>query len=162
MRYDPAVAWKVVFVAMGMATVVAVGLPAAAAAFAAAGATNAAPVLRRRRSAHGWLLREYEVVREFKRAGVRIGRKYVRSCMRRYLGAARHTQYVPAGCGGAAGARGGALRTQEAGFRYRSLSPVIVASGPQVSLSLSGGAISAGHTILYSINPRLKYTAPSY
>jgi hypothetical protein len=29
-RYDPAVAWKVVFVAMGMATVVAVGLPAAA------------------------------------------------------------------------------------------------------------------------------------
>ena len=63
------------------------------------------------------------------------------------LGAARHTQYVPAGCGGAAEARGGALPTQEAGFRYRSLSPVIVASGPQVSLSLSGGAISAGHTI---------------
>jgi hypothetical protein len=84
-RYDPAVAWKVVFVAMGMATVVAVGLPAAATTFAAAGAPNAGPVLRRRRSAHGWLLREREVVREFKRAGVRIGRKYVRSCMRCYL-----------------------------------------------------------------------------
>jgi hypothetical protein len=39
-RYDPAVAWKVVFVAMGMATVVAVGLPAAATTFAAAGAPS--------------------------------------------------------------------------------------------------------------------------
>ena len=80
-RYDARTAWDVVFVAMGMGTVVSVGgMAGANAATAPCSAPRAGG-----RSADGWLLTSRQVVQRFKAAGKLVGRKYVRSCMRRYL-----------------------------------------------------------------------------
>lgn len=80
-RYDARLAWDVIFVAMGWATVVTAGVED----LAAATATAAVTPRRRARSVDGWLLTPRQVVEHFRKVGVQVGRRYVINCMRRYL-----------------------------------------------------------------------------